>query len=807
MSVNDRARIISLVVIALLCAAPTSAQVYRIFSDSPDTTQWIASWGFARGGSSLALVATSHVPVTRPAFLGSNAARLSWTAAGGGAWELTIATSAWVAFDSSPYDTLVFAVWSPAAIGASDLPLFFLEDADNHRTPTHPLSEFLAAVPAAEWTRVIVPLAAFRANPGTAVLTRLNKVFFAQAPTMAPGVPRTLLVDEIRCVTAGRAAPTPPLAEARAYERHAEVRWDPTSLVDVDCVRVERLAGADWVRVVDAPVADGTGPDWLGAPAVTAAYRVRSIGLDLRVSAPGSTVSATTRPLSDPEWLDMAEEAAFRYFWMHGHPVSGLARERYGSDRVCATGGTGMGIQAIIAAAVRGWITRPEASERVRRIAEFYDAKARTFHGAFSHWLDGATGAVIPFDAPDDSSMDVVETSYLMQGLLTARQYFDGADAVETRVRELATRLWERMDWNAFRPASPGNALYWLWSPKYGFSHSFALSGWNEAMIGYLLAIGSPTHPIPALCYSQGWARNSAIVNGRQFYGLTLPVGPDYGGGLYLNQYTFMTLDPRSKRDAYANYELQCRNASLIDRLYCAANPNGFAGYSSDVWGLTASDDPWGYSNRGPYSGDNGTLAPTAALGMMPFTYGNSLAALKAMYRTYGDRLWGPFGLRDAFNPGQNWFASSYIAIDEGPIAVMIENARSQQIWNAFMKNPEIAPALVAMGFVADSSAVSGVDAAALAPPRLALAAAPNPSTGAIALAYTLPAAADVEISVHDVEGRLVAAPVTGTQPAGAHVARWDGRDFAGLAAAPGLYLCRVRAAGVSATVRVVLVR
>jgi hypothetical protein len=800
-------RFIALAATAIALSTPAHAQVYRMFSDSPDTTQWAASWGFASGGSSLALVETSHVPVTRTAFLGSNAAGLSWIAASGGAWELTIADSAWVAFDSTPYDTLVFAAWSPGAIGAPDLPLFFLEDANNHRTPTHPLSEFVTGVPASAWTRVAVPLAAFRGNPGGADLTKLNKVFFAQAPTMVPGVPHLLLVDEIRCVVGGLAAPVTPVAQARAYELHAELRWDSAPLAGALCVRVERASGANWVRVADAPAADGTCPDWLGATGVTGSYRASAIGPDLRVSASCPTVSATTRALSDPEWLDMAEEAAFRYFWMHAHPVSGMARERYGSGSTCTTGGTGMGLEAILCAAERGWITRLEASERVRLVADFYDTRARTFHGAYSHWMDGATGAAIPMDAPDDSSMDIVETSYLMQGLLAARQYFDGANASETTLREVATRLWERMDWNAFRPASPGNALDWLWSPKYGFAHSFALSGWNEAMIGYVLAVASPTHPIPASCYTTGWSRNGAMVNGRSFYGYRLAVGPDYGGGLYLDQYSFMTLDPRGRRDAYANYEVQCRNASLIDRAYCAANPGGFAGYSSDIWGLTASDDPFGYSARGPYSGDNGTIAPTAALGMMPFTYQNSLAALKAMYRTYGDRLWGPFGLRDAFNPGQNWFASSYISIDQGPIAVMIENARTQLVWNAFMKNPEIAPALAAMGFVPDSTTVSGVEDAAGARGRLALAADPNPFRATTSLKYTLPAATRVVVTVHDVQGRLLATLWSGRQSAGGHVASWDGRDLQGVAAPAGVYLCQVRTAADTATTRVLLVR
>lgn len=793
---------VSLVLAGTLAfAAPAGAQVQRIFSDSPDSTEWSDSWGFASGGSALDLRNSTHVPVTTNAFLGRNAVRLTWLAAAAGTWELTVATRYWVAFDSTPYDSVVFAVWSPQALGAGDLPLFFLEDADNHRTPSHPLSDFVAGVPATTWTRVAVPLSAYRADPGPADLTRLNKVFFSQAATMTPNVVRTLVVDEIRCSAAGLAAPPVPEATTRAFERHVELRWDPATLAGAEALRIERLVGSDWQAAGDASAADGSAPVWLGDVGVDASLRARAVGPDLRASAASPPLTARTRAMSDPEWLDMAQEAAFRYFWFHAHPASGLARERYGAASTCATGGTGMGIQAIVVGASRGWVPRADAAARVLAIASFYEQVARSFHGAYSHWVDGGTGAVIPADAPDDSSMDVVETSYLMQGLLVARQYFDGPDPAEAAVRETATRLWERMDWNAFRPAYPGNALYWLWSPQYGFAHSFQLGGWNEAMIGYLLAIASPTHPIPAFCYAQGWARFGAMVNGRLFYGIPLYVGPDWGGGLYLNQYTFMTLDPRFKRDAYANYEKQCRNASDIDRLYCAANPGGHAGYSGEVWGITASDDPWGYSARGPYSNDNGTLAPTAALGMMPFTYAHSLAALKAMYRTYGDRLWGPFGFTDAFNPGADWFASSYIAIDEGPIVVMLENARTQLVWDLFMRNPEIAPALTMMGFVADSAAVSGVEPGA--PAHLVLAAAPNPSRGAVTLSYALPVAGAVEVTVHDVAGRTVATLLSGRAEAGPHEARWDGRDADGRRAPPGVYLCRVRAGGEAVTRRI----
>ncbi len=808
MAPAPRARLAAALVLLALLAVPARAQVQVVFADSPDTTQWAASWGFAGGGSSLALVNTSHAPIeNRRAFLGRNGARLAWTAAAGGAWELTVATNGWTAFDSAPYDTIVFAAWSAGGVSGGDLPLFFLEDANNVRTPPMPLSAFVAQVPAGAWTRVAIPLSAVRAAPGSADLSRINKVFFAQAPAMTPGVPRAMDVDEIRFVAAGLAAPALGAVEARAWELHAEVRWDPAQAPGAERVRLERADGGAWAYAGDASAADGAAEDWLGATGATAAYRAFGVGADLRASAPQASASVTTRVLSDPDWLDMTEEAAFRYFWLHGHPACGLARERYGSGDVCATGGTGMGLMAIVAAADRGWITRAAAAARVRQVAEFYDTRPRLFHGAFSHWIDGTTGLTIPFDAPDDSSGDIVETGFLVQGLLAARRYFDAATPDEEAIRALATHIWERVDWNAYRPNASSPSLYWLWSSTYGFSRSFPLAGWNEAMVVYLLAKASPTHPIPAWCWAQGWARNGAMRNGKVFYGYALWVGPDYGGGLALYQYSCLGFDPRGRKDAYSPFEWQARDAALIDRAYCAANPGGYAGYSADVWGITASDDPWGYSNRGPYAGDNGTLVPSAALGMMPFTPSPSLAALKAMYRGYGASLWGPFGFRDAFNPSQHWTAASYIAIDQGPIAVMIENARSGLLWDLFMANPEIAPACDSVGIVLDPHLPSGVGPApgagrlALAPP------APNPSRGLTRLDWVMAAAADVRVEILDPQGRRVATLWRGVRGPGAHTVSWDGRDDAGRPVRAGVYLARVRAGGDATAARVLRLR
>ena len=793
--------------LALLVLAPATgrAQGLRLFGDSPDRTFWDSSWGYANGGSSLELVNVTKFPVdTLHAFIGKNALRLAWTSAPGGDWALTAATQGWVAFDPTPCDSILFVVWSPAAIPASDLPDVFLEDQGNVRTPHHPLADWLPGVAAATWTRVAIPLAVFRANPGGADLTRINKIFFGQRAGSASGVARTLIVDEIRFIPTGTSAPAAPQVTATAFERHVEVRWDPALVPGAENLRIERYTGSEWVRVGDGRAEDGGFAHWIGAVSVSGTYRATALGWDLRASAPGPTVDAFTTDQTDEQWLDMAEEAAFRYFWLHAHPVSGLARERYGSGEVCATGGTGMGIMALIAGAERGYAPRAAVAGRVRGILAFFATKPVSYHGAFAHWVNGSSGASIPFDDPTDPAGDIVETSYLMQGLLAARQYFDGADTTETRIRELATQLWHAVDWDAYRPASPGNAVYWLWSPLTGFTKSFAVSGWNECMIVYLLAKASPTHPVPARCYAQGWARYGAMVNSGTFYGYRLWVGSDYGGSLFFSHYSFLGFDPRGRRDAWANYELHNHNHAHIQRAYCAANPYGRAGYGGDIWGLTASDDPWGYGAHAPYSNDNGTLTPSAALSSMPWTRAESLAALKALYRQYGRWIWGPFGFTDAFNPGMNWYASSYIAIDEGPIAVMIENARTGLLWDRFMRNPEIAPALDSLGFVPDQrlDAPGGAPAPAgiaLAPP------APNPCRGAVSLAYEIPARSDVDLAVFDLQGRRVATLWSGVQEAGRHTARWEARDGRGPAVPSGVYFCRLKAGEQTATRRLLV--
>lgn len=396
--------------------------------------------------------------------------------------------------------------------------------------------------------------------------------------------------------------------------------------------------------------------------------------------------------IATDELLDLVQEKTFSYFWDYAHPSCGLARERLGSGDTVTSGGSGFGLMAIIAAIERGFISRADGYARLLKIATFLSEKAERFHGAFSHWLNGSSGAAIAFSTYDNGA-DLVETSFLMEGLLACRNYF--SDPAEAELREKITALWEAVEWDWFLR---DGKLYWHWSPNYDWQMNMAISGWNEALITYVLAASSPTHPISKADYESGWARGGGIRNGKKFYGIYLPLGSDYGGPLFFAHYSFLGLDPRGLSDKYANYWEQNVAHARINHAYCAANPKGYAGYSEQCWGLTASDIPNGYTASSP-TNDKGVITPTAALSSMPYTPEGSIAALETFYYIYGDRLFGQYGFHDAFSLSARWFADSYIAIDQGPIVVMIENYRSGAIWNAFMKDPDVAAGLSTLGF------------------------------------------------------------------------------------------------------------
>lgn len=431
---------------------------------------------------------------------------------------------------------------------------------------------------------------------------------------------------------------------------------------------------------------------------------------DLRSLAGGALIAAdslhiitkidSTRKfatITDNALLDLVQQQTFKYFWDFAHPASGLARERSnGDNNIVTSGGSGFGIMAIITAINRGFITRAQGLARMQTIVNFLKNTAQTFHGAFPHWLNGSSGVVIPFSIQDNGA-DLVETSYLVQGLLCARQYFNDAGAPESTLRTDINTICNRVEWSWFRQNNQ-NVLYWHWSPDLNWAMNMPIRGWNECLITYVLAASSATFGVPPVVYTNGWAGGAGFTNGASYHGIQLPLGPAYGGPLFFSHYSFLGIDPTGLTDAYANYATQTKNHTLINYNACKINTRNYFGYSDSVWGLTASDIPNGYAASSP-ANDLGVIAPTAALSSFPYTPAESMAALKFYYYVLGDKLWKQYGFVDAFSLHDVWFANSHLAIDQGPVIVMIENYRSGLLWDLFMSCPEVETGMTALGF------------------------------------------------------------------------------------------------------------
>jgi hypothetical protein len=400
--------------------------------------------------------------------------------------------------------------------------------------------------------------------------------------------------------------------------------------------------------------------------------------------------------MTDSALLTLVQQQTFKYFWDLGDPTSGLARERESSFTV-TTGGSGFGIMSMLVGVQRNFILRSDALSRITTIVNFLTNNVTTYHGAFPHWLNGTTGATIPFSTEDDGA-DLVETSYMMQGLLCARQYFNSTtDINEINLRNSINTIWNGVDWGWFRQNNQ-NTLFWHWSPDFNWSTNQQINGWDEALITYVLAASANTDSIPKIVYDNGWAGNGSMKNGNVYYGIQLPLGPAYGGPLFFTHYSFLGINPNSLSDAYANYWTQDTAHARINYLYCVNNPKRFNGYSDLCWGLTASDEQNGYSAHAP-DNDDGVIAPTAAISSLPYTPTESMNALRFFYYKLGDKIWGQYGFVDAFNLTNVWYDFDYLAIDQGPEIVMIENYRSGLLWNLFMSCPEIKRGMKNLGF------------------------------------------------------------------------------------------------------------
>lgn len=560
------------------------------------------------------------------------------------------------------------------------------------------------------WEQVLIPSSSFKKfdpqKPGQAL-----GVVFSQRKSAARGTHK-LYLDDIEFVPANTRADItarPGIDSVAAYAKHVNITWEAPKDPAIRLVKIYRSGnGTDYSPVgIQYPFIRRY-TDFTGETGKTYQYKISFIDQAYRESELSAPVSASTREMSDDELLTMVQEAAFWYYWDGAEPNSGLAKENIaGRHSMIASGASGFGILALIAAIERKFITREQSIQRFSRIVGFLDS-ADVFHGAFAHFIDGNTGKAVPYFGERDNGGDLVETSFLIQGLLAARAYFKGNDARERKIRETITRIWESVEWNWYRQHSDSKFLYWHWSPDQGWIINHRLIGWNETMVTYLLAIASPTHSIPASMYYTGWASQDSIAqeyragwggtregamytNGNKYYDIPLDVGVSNGGPLFFTHYSYLGYDPKQLNDEYTNYFVNNQKIARINYLYCVDNPGNYKGYGDSCWGLTASDGPYNYSADEPVlRQDRGKIAPTGAISSFPYTPVESMKALKNFYHNYGHFLWGEYGFRDAFNLGQNWCSEIFMGLNQAPMTVMIENYRTGLLWKLFMSDKDV---------------------------------------------------------------------------------------------------------------------
>ena len=427
---------------------------------------------------------------------------------------------------------------------------------------------------------------------------------------------------------------------------------------------------------------------------------------------------------SAPRWdpfLDTLQQRTIQWFLRATPEATGLTPDRWPSPSPSSIAAVGFALTVYPIAAEHGMITRAEAAARVKKTLDLLlhapqndgRAGAAGYRGLFYHFVALADGT-----RAWNCELSTIDTALLMAGVLIAESYFDRETEIESSIRGAADSLYRRVDWTWTADGRPGIMLGW--TPEHGGDPN-SWHGYNEAMIMYVLALGSPTHPVEPRVWSY-WT--STYVWGKYYNRDFVSFGPLFG-----HQYSACWIDYRGIHDQYMkekgiDYFENSRRATYSQQSYGRENPRGFRGYSGDVWGVTASDGPGdtafqvdgkkrefiGYGGRGvsfDWSLDDGTLAPTGPGGSVPFAPEICIPALKEMRRRYDGRLWKEYGFVDAFNPEfvtqttgpDGWFDRDYLGIDQGPIAIMIENLRNGLVWNLMKKNPYIVRGLARAGF------------------------------------------------------------------------------------------------------------
>jgi hypothetical protein len=692
---------------------------HLIFDNSLSDGGYFFSCAAAIAPSQLEVI-DGKIPVVADHFLSPpNCLRLSWHSKTGGDWLAELRVETWLNKTAClSGNTLSFWLFSEEDIPARFLPMICIKIKDKPQTLPLQMASIASDVSAKRWIRIKIPLKAFPKETFEVDFSRIEKIIFTQG--IDDNFPHILYVDEVKLCDSsvvGKCWPPGGLA-ATAYECHVDLSWPAVTNPAVAYYQIYRSKDGQDFLPVGIQTPDFTRyADYVGQIRAKLYYKITAVSHDYSESQAFGTISTATHSMTDDDLLSMVQEACFRYYWEKAHPQAGMALENVpGDEHLIALGASGFGIMALIAAVWRGFVPREAAIERLLQILLFLE-NADRFHGVWPHFLDGRTGKVIPIFGQYDNGGDLVETAFMIQGLLTARQFFDTDEEAEKQIRSRITRLWEDIEWDWYRQSPYSDFLYWHWSPDYDWHIGHPLIGWNETLIAYLLAIASPTHPVPASMYYSGWASTSEIAqhyrqtwgksthgdlyrNGNTYYDIPLMVGVGTGGPLFFTHYSFLGFDPRNKRDQFTDYFENNRAIARINRAYCIKNPGHYQGYGENFWGLSASHDHTGYLAHEPSPrADNGTITPTAALSAFPYTPDASLAALKHFYYDLGNKMWGIYGFKDAYNPTANYVSNIYMGLNQAPITVMIENYRSGLLWDLFMANPEITTMMKRIGF------------------------------------------------------------------------------------------------------------
>ncbi|MEO8766658.1 MAG: glucoamylase family protein [Ginsengibacter sp.] len=636
----------------------------------------------------------------------ANALQLEYVNGKNGKWQAMIFRENMRSRDHfKPVKDISFSIYvASASIDQKNLPVFQLMLQDSSLSGKINL---IVDKPN-KWQTISAPVSAFTGIDSRDPASVIGVVF---SQSSEDGSKQQLYIDDIEFLPAGvisGVTAKPVLISSRGYAKHIDISWQPFSDEQVKYVKIYRTENGRTVPVgIQSPQINRYS-DFTGVTSKAYSYKISFLNYQYEETGLSNSVAAITRKITDEEFLTMVQEACFRYYWDGAGTVSGLSKENIpGRTDMIAAGASGFGIMALLAGTRRKFITRNQSVQRFLKIVSFLE-KAEKFHGAFPHFIDDPTGKVEPFFGSRDNGGDLVETSFLVQGLLTARAYFNGSNDEEKTIREKITTIWQNVEWDWYRRFPRSKYLYWHWSPDQEWVINHKLTGWNETMVTYLLAIASPAHYVPASLYYSGWANQdstgqqyrrgwggttdgSMYTNGKTYYGIKLDVGVANGGPLFFTHYSYLGYDPHLITDKYTNYFNNNRNIAMINYRYCSKNPGHYKGYGDSCWGLTACDGPFDYLPGEPRAGRNdGTIAATGAVSSFPYTPVESMKALKKYYYSYGKFLWSEYGFRDGFNLSQNWCSGIYMGLNQAPMVVMIENYRSGLLWKLFMSNPEI---------------------------------------------------------------------------------------------------------------------